>query len=188
MKNRVCPWWYAYFFDNPLRRLFHNPKKMFQPYVSPGMTVLDIGCGMGFFSIGIARLVGSDGLVISVDLQQEMLDVLKARAARAGVADRIQTYRCSPDDLEVTAKVDFILAFWMAHEVPDQTGLFRQLRLLLHAEGHLLVVEPKMHVSSEEFQQTLETAKAAGWRYAGDAHIRLSRSAVLRLAAWNGGP
>ncbi|MDI6793766.1 MAG: class I SAM-dependent methyltransferase, partial [bacterium] len=163
-----------------------NPQKMLRPYVSPGMTVLDIGCGMGFFSIGMARLVGHDGLVISVDLQQEMLDVLRKRAARTGVADRIQTHRCTPDDLGVTTKVDFILAFWMAHEVPDRTGFFQQLSSLLHADGHFLVVEPKMHVSSEEFQQTLKLAKAAGWKYAGDAHIRLSRSAVLCVAAPEG--
>jgi ubiquinone/menaquinone biosynthesis C-methylase UbiE len=181
--NHVCPWRHAYLFDNPLRRLLHDPKKILGPYLVPGMTVLDIGCGMGFFSIGMARLVGNDGLVISVDVEQEMLDVLRKRAARAGIGDRIQTHRCTPEDLGVTTKVDFILAFWMVHEVPDRMGLFRQLRSLIHANGNFLVVEPKMHVSSESFQETLELAGAAGWRCSGDTPIRLSRSAILNVTA-----
>ncbi len=73
--HHICPWWYAYTFDNPLRHLFHKPERMLAGYVKPGMTVMDIGCGMGFFSIGMARMVGEEGAVISVDLQQQMLDV-----------------------------------------------------------------------------------------------------------------
>jgi 2-polyprenyl-3-methyl-5-hydroxy-6-metoxy-1,4-benzoquinol methylase len=155
---------------------------MLRPYVAPGMTVLDVGCGMGFFSIGMARLVGSDGLVISLDVQHEMLDVLRKRAVRAGVSERIRTYRCTPNDLCVATKVDFILAFWVVHEVPDQKGFFRQLRPLAQVDSYLLFVEPKLHVSSERFQRTLEQAMGESWRYAGDPSIRLSRSAILRAA------
>jgi len=53
MGDHICPWWFAYTFDNPFRRFFHNPEKMLGSYVSRGMTVLDVGCGMGFFSIGL---------------------------------------------------------------------------------------------------------------------------------------
>ncbi|MCK4305391.1 MAG: class I SAM-dependent methyltransferase [Candidatus Eisenbacteria sp.] len=183
MKHRACPWRNAYLFDNVLRGLLHNPRKMLQPYVTPGMTVLDVGCGMGFFSIGMARLVGSDGLVIAVDLQQEMLDVVEKRAARAGVADRIRTHRCTDDNLGVTTKVDFALAFWMVHEVPDRAGLFRQLGSLLRTDGHLVIAEPKIHVSADDFRETLELAKAQGWTWSEDPRMRASRSAVLRVAA-----
>jgi 2-polyprenyl-3-methyl-5-hydroxy-6-metoxy-1,4-benzoquinol methylase len=86
----ICPWWGGYFIDNPLRRLIHDLQTILGPYVKPGMTVLDVGCGMGFFSIGMARMVGDEGRVIAVDLQQKMLDVLWRRAQRAGVADRIR--------------------------------------------------------------------------------------------------
>ena len=86
----ICPWWGGYFIDNPLRRLLHNPEKIVGPYVQPGMTVMDVGCGMGFFSIAMAKMVGDSGRVIAVDLQQKMLDVLRQRATKAGVADRIR--------------------------------------------------------------------------------------------------
>ena len=58
--SHVCPSWCGFFIDNPLRRLIHNPTKIFGPYVQPGMTVMDVGCGMGLFSIamGSARRAG----------------------------------------------------------------------------------------------------------------------------------
>ena len=90
----ICPWWGGYFIDNWFRRLLHNPEKIVGPYVKPGMTVMDVGCGMGMFSIAMAKMVGAEGRVIAVDLQQKMLDVLRKRAEKAGVADRIQLHKC----------------------------------------------------------------------------------------------
>ena len=119
MRPHVCPWWGGYFIDNRLRRLFHKPEEILGPYVRSGMTVMDVGCGMGLFAIAMARLVGPDGRVIAVDLQQKMLDVLRKRAAKAGVGDRIDTHRCQANALEVAEPVDFALAFYSAHEVPD---------------------------------------------------------------------
>ena len=73
----------AYTFDNPFRKLIHDPKKMFKKYVHEGMTVMDIGCGLGCFSIDLAKMVGKEGKVYSVDLQKGMLDRLMKRAKRA---------------------------------------------------------------------------------------------------------
>ena len=50
MGENICPWWFAYTFDYRFRHLFHNPEKMLGSYVLKGMTALDVGCGMGFFS------------------------------------------------------------------------------------------------------------------------------------------
>ena len=65
-EHGVCPWRHAYLFDNWLRRLLHNPKKMLGAHVRPGMTVMDVGCGMGVFSIGM--VADGDWLVDSADL------------------------------------------------------------------------------------------------------------------------
>ena len=82
MRPHVCPWWGGYFIDNRLRRLLHRPETILKPYVQAGMTALDFGCGMGFFSIAMATLVGEQGHVISVDLQSRMLQTLgKLRTA-----------------------------------------------------------------------------------------------------------
>ncbi len=179
----VCPWWIAYTFDNPLRRLVHNPLKVLGSYVEEGMTVMDLGCGMGHFSIGMARLVGSNGRVIAVDLQQKMLDVMEKRVRRAGLAERILPHRCRADDIGIKEPVDFILAFWMVHEVPDQTRFFQQLQSLLAADGKILIAEPKMHVTSVDLERTLDIAQACGLHCIEKPAISLSHSALLAPAS-----
>jgi ubiquinone/menaquinone biosynthesis C-methylase UbiE len=178
-KNHVCPWWLAYSFDNPIRKLFHKPHQMLAPYVREGMTVMDVGCGMGFFSIGMAALVGDSGGVIAVDLQSKMLEVTKKRARRAGFENRVTPHLCQPDAIGIKDTVDFILTFWMAHEVPDKTEFFRQLIANLNPNGKLLIAEPKMHVSATHFQEILETAQTIGLKLTEQPTIRFSHSAVL---------
>ena len=119
MGEHVCPWWGGYFLDNRLRRLIHQPERILGPFLSPGMTVMDFGCGMGLFSIAAAKLVGATGTVIAVDLQPQMLNALRRRAEKAAVADRIQTHACPRDSVGINQPIDFALAFWSLHEAPD---------------------------------------------------------------------
>lgn len=140
---------------------------------------MDLGCGMGYFSIGMARLVGRNGKVIAVDLQQKMLDTMTKRAVRSGVADRIDPRLCAADELELEDRVDFILAFWMVHEVPDQKNLFNSLKSTLGVDGTMLIAEPKMHVSAEDLKMTVDIARSFGWRYIGSPVIRFSHTALL---------
>ena len=178
-ENHVCPWWAAYTFDNPLRRLFHDPEKVLANYVNEGMRVVDLGCGMGYFSIGMARLVGARGKVIAVDLQQKMLNTLVKRASRSGLADRISPHLSAADDLELEDQIDFILAFWMVHEVPDQKNLFNSLKSTLGADGKMLIAEPKIHVSAEALKMTVDIAQSCGWRPIGSPNIRFSHTVLL---------
>ena len=175
----VCPWWLAYTFDNPVRRLIHKPQKILGNYVREGMTVMDLGCGMGHFSIGMAGLVGSTGKVIAVDLQQNMLDIMSKRARRACLDDRIIPHLCRADAIDIDESVDFILAFWMVHEVPDQNQFFKQLTLLLAAEGKILIAEPKMHVTAQDLEKTVEIAHSCGLQCIENPDIRFSHAALL---------
>jgi 2-polyprenyl-3-methyl-5-hydroxy-6-metoxy-1,4-benzoquinol methylase len=177
--NHVCTWWHAYSFDNPIRKLVHKPQKMLRAYVREGMTVMDVGCGMGHFSIGMANLVGGQGMVIAIDLQQKMLDVMLKRAKRAGVVERITPHLCEADNIGVQSQVDFILAFWMVHEVSDQQRFFSQLKASLVPDGKILISEPKFHVTADELDRTIEIAESCGLRYAGKPDIRFSRTALF---------
>ena len=177
--GHVCPWWLAYTFDNPFRKLFHKPQIMLAPYVKEGMRVMDVGCGMGFFSIGMANLVGDHGKVFSVDLQSKMLEITEKRARRAGVAQRIFIHRCAPGTLGIDEKVDFILTFYMVHEVRDQPDFFNQLLSNLNPGGKILIAEPKFHVSAEAFQKMLSIAQSAGLKTCAQPAIRFSLAAVL---------
>lgn len=179
--GHVCPWWFAYSFDNVLRRLVHDPQAMLGSYLGEGGTALDVGCGMGHFSIGMARIVGAGGKVHSVDLQQEMLDVAMKRAAKAGVADRIAPHRCRPDSLALgSLDADFALVFWMAHEVPDPERLFGEIRGALREGSRLLYAEPSFHVKEELFRSIVADAKRAGFVLESEPKVRFSRAALLR--------
>jgi ubiquinone/menaquinone biosynthesis C-methylase UbiE len=169
----VCPWWLCYSFDNPLRRLFLGP------YVKPGMTVVDIGCGMGYFTIGLAKLAGPEGKVIAVDLQQQMLDALGRRSRRGGMADRVVLHRCRKESLGIEEPADFVLAFWMAHEVPDTPRFFREIFTLLKTEGRFLLVEPKFHVTRKGLEPTLAVCRETGFRILEEPSVALSRTFLL---------
>ena len=80
MPHAVCPWRIGYLLASPLRRLLHDPAKILAPYVREGMTVLEPGPGMGFFTLELARRVGASGRVVAVDIQPRMLDRLKRPA------------------------------------------------------------------------------------------------------------
>ena len=177
--EHVCPWWMAYTFDNPLRRLVHNPEKIFAGYVTEGMTVLDTGCGMGYFSLGLARIVGDSGKVISVDLQPQMLEILQKRASKAGLADRIESHTCDADDLKLKTPVDFALAFWMVHETPDPENFFRQVAAVLKPTGKMIYTEPAFHVGEKNFNDLTEAAERAGLRKSSQLAIRFSRAVLI---------
>jgi ubiquinone/menaquinone biosynthesis C-methylase UbiE len=178
----VCPWWGGFFLDNPLRRLLHNPEKIVGLYVQPGMTVMDVGCGMGLFSIAMAKMVGDQGRVIAIDLQEKMLGVLRRRAERAGVADRIETHKCEQNHLGVDVQADFALAFMMIHEVPEQRRLLSEIHACLKPGGKLLVAEPKIHVPGKAFHETVATAEEVGFRVVEEPRVHGCRAVVLERA------
>ncbi len=180
MSPHVCPWWGGYFIDNRFRRLAHKPERILAAHIQPGMTAMDFGCGMGFFAIPMARLVGSQGRVVAVDLQQKMLDVLRKRATKAEAADRIDTCRCEPDSIGVGRTMDFILAFYSVHEVPNQQRLLSEFHGCLSPQGRLLLVEPIGHVTASAFQRTLSLAEEAEFELQDRPRIRLSHAALLR--------
>lgn len=153
---------------------------MLGAWVRPGARAVDIGCGMGYFSIGMAEMVGPNGRVTAVDLQQKMLDVLAKRAERRAVLDRIDRVKADEDDLHLTEPADFVLAFWMVHEVPDQRGLFDQALHILQPGGAMLVVEPRGHVSREMLDGSVAAAESAGFAVAERPRVRFSRAALLR--------
>jgi ubiquinone/menaquinone biosynthesis C-methylase UbiE len=182
MKIRVCPWWLSYVLHNPLRHWLHNPDRMLAGLVQPGQTVVDIGCGPGHFTLGMARLVGEAGKVIAVDVQPQMLDVVRRRAARAGLLGRIQLHQCTPARLDLESPVDFALAFWMVHEVPDSVSFLCQVAALLKPGARFLLVEPRLHVTGEQFSRTVQIARAAGLQPCAEPGIMLSRAVLLTPA------
>jgi ubiquinone/menaquinone biosynthesis C-methylase UbiE len=179
-RNHVCPVELAGSLDSKIRRWLQNPYTILSPFVKEGMKALDLGCGPGFFTVAMADLVGPTGTVLAADLQQGMLDRLSGRIKGTTLDSIVKRVLCAKDNVNVSETVDFILAFFMVHEVPDQRALFNQLRGILRPGGVFLLVEPKLfHVSRSEFQATLGVAQEAGFTIASGPRLRVSRSAVL---------
>jgi ubiquinone/menaquinone biosynthesis C-methylase UbiE len=183
-RNRVCPVELAGALENKTRRWLQDPRKILSPFVREGMTVLDVGCGPGFFSLEMARMVGSTGKVIAADLQDGMLQKLGSRVRGTELQDRIHLVKCDKEKINVPEMIDFALAFFMVHEIPDKASFFRQLKAIVKEKGQVLLVEPKLfHVSRKGFEATIAIARNAGFAVRAAPRLLLSWSAVLENIA-----
>lgn len=164
--------------DGKIRRLLQNPFKILNPYISEGMTVLDYGCGNGYFSIPLSKMAGNSGKVFAVDIQKEMLDKLSAKIQALNISN-ITAIHCGKDKLKLPVLADFAIAVYVVHEIPDQKKFFREVFDLLNPNGKLLVIEPDFIVSGRKFNETLEFAKQAGFIENEKLNLLLSKSRIL---------
>jgi ubiquinone/menaquinone biosynthesis C-methylase UbiE len=183
MEQHVCPWYIGYLLASPLRKLYQDPVTILSPYLKTGMNALEVGPGMGFFSLPMARLIGDQGKIYSIDLQERMLHRLRKRAVKKKLQHIIEARQCSESSLEVrdlSNKIDFALAFAVVHEIPDKQNLFRELYDSLRQGGILLVSEPRKRVSKEAFQESVSIAESIGFIITDIPVIRGSLSVVLK--------
>jgi len=180
-ERRICPWQRGDLLAASIRGALHSPKKILRPYVTEGMTAIDVGCGMGYFSLPMAAYVGESGTVIATDLQPEMLDGLNRRTAQSGITN-VAAHHCKKDTLDLGAwaeKIDFALVFWMLHEVPDSRRLIGELHAALSGSGKLLFVEPKGHVNALQFDKCLDMMMTIGFKVIGSPKVAFSRASLL---------
>jgi len=185
MSERVCPWWMGYLLASPLRRWTQNPEQLLAPYVKSGMTVLEPGPGMGFFTLPLAAMVGPTGRVVAVDIQARMLQSLQRRAGKAGLLPRIETRLAEPGSMglgDLLGAVDLVLAFAVVHEVPSVEKFFVETVATLKPGALLLLSEPAGHVTEAGFAGELQAARQAGLELVSRPTIRRSMAAVLRKA------
>jgi ubiquinone/menaquinone biosynthesis C-methylase UbiE len=173
----------GYLLASPIRRLYQNPEKIVEPYVKSGMTVLEVGPGMGFFTLPMARIVGENGLIICTDIQEKMLIELSRRTKRAGLAKQVTTRLATADSLGVndfSGQVDFTLAFAVVHEVPNHEMLFGDIHKSMKAKGVLLICEPTGHVTPEEFEKMVTLTKSVRFEELSRPNVKRSISILLK--------
>jgi SAM-dependent methyltransferase len=183
MGHRVCPWWIGYLLASPLRRLLQDPAAVITPYVREGMTVLEPGPGMGFFTAELARQVGAGGRVVAIDIQPRMIAGLKRRLAKRGLLERTDARLAPSDSLgleDLQGKVDFVLAMAVVHEMPSSSRFFAEVAQAMKPGATLLLAEPSGHVKKDAFEAELQDAAAAGLTVADRPAIRRSQSALLK--------
>ena len=179
-KHHVCPVEKADSFDNRIRRWLQNPRKILAAYIEAGMTVLDIGCGPGFFSIDMAKMVGETGRVIAADLQEGMLEKLREKIKGTEVEGRIRLHKCDEDTIGVSENVDFVLLFYMVHEIPNKKKFFDEIVNILKPNGQIFIIEPPYHVSKTAFEETIRKAGEAGLTEVERPKVFLSKTAILK--------
>jgi ubiquinone/menaquinone biosynthesis C-methylase UbiE len=178
-RNRVCGVERAGALDISLRKLFQDPRKILKPFIREGMAVADLGCGPGFFTIEMAKMVGKTGKVTAVDLQDGMLDIVRKKVSNSDLQNIIIFHKCHADKIELTESFDFILIFYMLHEVPDQSAFLNEVFYLLKPRGRVLIVEPKFHVTKNDFDSSKMIMEKTGYKIVEELKVFLSRSVVL---------
>ncbi|MBU0509047.1 class I SAM-dependent methyltransferase [bacterium] len=182
MAEHVCPYWVGYLLISPLRRWLENPYALLAPFVTEGMTVVEPGPGMGFYTLDLARLVGPQGRVIAIDVQPKMLKAVQRRARKAGLDGRIELRQPSGEHMgldHLQGQADFVLAAFVVHELPNMALFFQEMHRVLKSGGSCLVAEPKKHVKIADWEETLRLATEAGFQISRDANIRRAHSIVL---------
>ena len=179
-KNHVCPVAIARFLDNRVRRWVQDPRKILSPYIKEGMTVLDIGCGPGFFTLDIARLVGNSGRVIAADLQEGMLHRIEKKIHKTDLEGRITLHKCEENGIGLSETVDLITALYMIHEIPDQEAFLKELRSILNPNGQVFIMEPTFHVSKKAFEETIRKAREMGFQSVEGPKVFFSRTVILK--------
>jgi ubiquinone/menaquinone biosynthesis C-methylase UbiE len=179
--HRICPVENAGGLDNSIRRFLQNPSKILKPYIGKGMTILDLGCGPGFFSIEIARLLDGTGKVIAADLQEGMLEKVNNKIKGTKLEQRIELHKCKENETGITENVDFVLCFYMIHEVPNQENLFVELKSILKPNGKVLIIEPRFHVPKRAFEKMIINLNKTGFEIIDSPKVFFSRSVLLTI-------
>jgi SAM-dependent methyltransferase len=176
--------------DRPDREAREQPEHVLDVLrIQPGMVVADVGAGSGYFSVRLARRVGPAGRVIATDLQPEMLALLRARMADAGVTN-VAPVQATPADAKLPrGALDLVLMVDVYHELPDPRGTLAQIKSALRQSGRLALVEyraedPEVAIKPEHkmtLEQIRKELEASGFVFvARDESLPDQRIVVFR--------
>ncbi|MBC8168045.1 MAG: class I SAM-dependent methyltransferase [Bryobacteraceae bacterium] len=136
--------------------------------IRKGMTVADVGAGSGYFTIRLAKRVGSEGKVFAVDVQPEMLAILRTRTAKAKLTNVETILGTEADPKLAKNSVDLILLVDVYHEFSQPQKMLAKLKNALKNDGRLILLEYRKEdphipiradhkMSVDEARQELET-------------------------------
>ncbi|MXV52649.1 methyltransferase domain-containing protein [Pedobacter sp. HMF7647] len=167
--------------ENIFRYKLQNPQKILARYIKPGMTVLDFGCGPGFFTIAIAGLLKNSGKIIAADLQSGMLEQLRLKINATTFKDIIQVHQTQEHTLNLTGKVNFAVAFYSFHEVAYLDNIIDEIKSLLQPDGKIFIAEQRFHVPKSSFNAIVDKIKEYGFEITERPKVFFSRAVVMKL-------
>jgi ubiquinone/menaquinone biosynthesis C-methylase UbiE len=132
--------------------------------LSPGMIVVEIGCGSGYYTVEAARAIQPDGIVYAVDIQQGMLDKLHSRMDREGVSNIIPILADAEGEIPLDAGIaDAAFAVTVLPEIPDPSKAFLQVKRLLKDDGEFAAAEFMIDPDYPLRRTVVKWAKKAGF-------------------------
>jgi ubiquinone/menaquinone biosynthesis C-methylase UbiE len=126
-------------------------------------------------------MVTNSGKVIAADLQEGMLEKVTEKIKGTALEQRITLHKCQEDRIGLTENVDFILVFYMIHEVPNQLHLLKELKSILKPDGKIYIIEPKFHVSKKSFEEMINKTKDVGFEIVDRPNVFISRTVLLKI-------
>jgi ubiquinone/menaquinone biosynthesis C-methylase UbiE len=140
---RPMPHQFAPLLDHPLRLKYRQPAEELGLYgCGAGVTVLDLGCGTGLYTVEMARMVGEQGVVHAVDLQQPLLQQAQQRVAAAGLSSRVQFHHRGAYQLPLPDNsIDLAVLVATLSQIPNKFLVLAELNRVLKPSGHLAVSE-----------------------------------------------
>ncbi|OPX19948.1 MAG: hypothetical protein BZ151_06400 [Desulfobacca sp. 4484_104] len=140
MKHRFDPS-KKHVLDSPARHQHTRPQELLAwAGITANQSLLDFGCGTGFFTVPAARLLGPGGKVLATDIHPEMLAAVRAAVTTQGL-DNVEIFPTPEDDLLLSAPVDWVLLAFVLHEVSQPAQLLALAHKLTAQTGRILVVE-----------------------------------------------
>ena len=135
--------------DSPKRRELLPPLETLKKlHLYDGAIVADIGCGIGYFTLPAAEIVGSEGKVYALDVSEEMLDETRAAAIEKGYTN-IELIKSGEYDLMLEdGIVTYCFICNVLHEIDDLSRFVKELRRILKSRGKLVIIEWKKLVGN----------------------------------------
>ena len=157
-----CPAALSWLVHNPLRRRYMRPI-LDRVGIQAGECVLELGPGPGAFTVDAARRVGSEGWIIAVDIQPEMIAQVEERVREANLSN-VETHVASAYELPLeNESIDRAFLVTVLPEIPDQNRALTELRRVLKPGGRLSITEEFMDPDYPFPAETIRRVGAAGF-------------------------
>ena len=136
--------------------------------VQPGMEIVELGCGSGFYTVEVAKAIQPAGLVFAVDIQQGILDKLKVRMEHEGVENIIPVLADAEGQIPLDDGVaDAVFSVTVLPEIPDPPKALLQAKRLLKDDGIFVNAEFLLDPDFPLRRTIVKWAKKAGFKLKG---------------------
>lgn len=166
---RPMPHQFAKVLDHPLRMKYRDPVETLGPFgFAPGLAVLDLGCGTGTFTVEMARMVGEQGVVHAVDLQQPLIEQTRQRLAAADLAARVRLHCSGAYQLPLADdSVDLAVMIATLPQIPNKLLALAELSRVLKPGARLAISEELPDPAYVPPNVTRQWLSEAGFHYGG---------------------